>query len=680
MRALSGELSILVERWPTAIERVRLKAKDSKFAEASQLLLNINDLFTAINSGAMKYRWFIGAKFKKTVQEVRIVAEKIDPEGSLKDDWQVLWPDSLTPNSTNTDPAIWKTIIDMGQWLITANVAFRIYNYWLCLNAENIGDPIQESLGEVYSDCRVWCEHYVKYCGEHMQTEFGKMVRKVLARNDDLDMDRVADYCRTASGFIDDAGRKAVRQLIEDASLLCEHYGSFGQIRPFPYAVFIDVETTPDSKVDPYATHLRIAYDLLDDETMLIEHNHNPWRTGFWILIRGNRNSTKAVDLCHKLVKRCQVAGSRFRAVVIGQLAYDDSIRNVAGSVKYAGGDFFRRIAELKTHVLSGAYDNVIYFANENTTGAQPEWQKFEELSGKKMDSLSIFQSQSENIPSKSFSLAKVRLSLEQSAEWQADVGVLTVVTTEARAVRSVLEDLECDKRGPRTGCLFDFGNVSTPDGKWKIAHMQLRTEGTMSAAVAYQKLLEECRPKLIVVVGIAGGISSNVDLCDVVIANKVIYYDRRKIQDGAENRSAVLGNMEALIIDLIQSFLRSEGEYPEYASKENSPNAKFKVQVAPIGCGEAVLAMKESNVRSWLTSVDRKTLAVEMESSGVCHAFWEDNSNCWEKPIGVLVIRGISDHADKDKVDKYRNTASLHAADVFKRILNKFGAIAYNK
>ena len=678
MRALSGELSILVERWPSAIDRVRDAAKEGKYAEASELLLSVNDLFTAINSGAMKYRWFVESKFQTTVQEVRSAAEKIDPEGGLKDDWQVLWPDSLTPNATNTAPAIWKTITDMGQWLITANVAFRIYNYWLCLNAENAGERVPRPAIEVYSNCRKWAERYVKYCKEHMQTPFGKMVRSVLTRTEDREMHRVADYCRTASGFIDGAGRKAVRQLIEDASLLCEHYGSFGEIRPFPYAVFIDVEQLPDSKGDPYASQLRIASDLLDDETKLVEHNHNPWRTGLWILLRGgNRNSTKAVELCQKLVKRCLSTNVRFKAVVIGQLAYDDSVRDVAGSVKYSGGDFFRRISELKPHVLSAAYDNTVWLINENTTGAQPEWRKYEELSGQKSDSVSNVETKADDMPSKIFSVASVRLAIDPTAEWRADVGVLTVVATEARAVRSILKELVCDRKGPKTGRLFDFGSVLTAGGKCKVAHLQLREDGTMAAAVAYQKLLDECQPKLVVVVGIAGGISTDVDFCDVVIANKVIYYDRRKIQAGAENRSAGIGKIEARVIDLIQAYQRSEGEKPEYASKENSPTGKFKVQVAPMGCGEAVVAMKDSDVRKWLLTVDRKTLAVEMESSGVCHAFWDDTSSSEEKPLGVLVIRGISDHADKDKDDKYRIPASLHAAEVFRRILGHFASVA---
>lgn len=70
----------------------------------------------------------------------------------------------------------------------------------------------------------------------------------------------------------------------------------------------------------------------------------------------------------------------------------------------------------------------------------------------------------------------------------------------------------------------------------------------------------------------------------------------------------------------------------------------------------------------NWLLSVNGKTGAVETEAAGFSAAFNESTHNLND----ILIIRGISDKADVDKDDKWRQPASDNAAKVLKDFITK--------
>lgn len=409
IRALSGELSILLVRWTPSLNQVREKVRETRFVEAIQLLLSANSLFTALNSGAMKYRWFMDGRLSAVIKEVGVFTQLQDPTGDLSDDWNLLWPEASSPNATTTAPALWGHLNAMGSWLITANVAMRVFHYWLVRSAEANHQETPKQANAVFDDCKKWCGYFSIYCAPLLETPFGELVSQVLRTDSLQPLEAVADQCKQAAAFIEGAGRKAIRQLLSDSRVLCESYGTIGELRPFPYAVFFELENTIGSRSDHYSTHLQITSELLDEEARLVENNHNPWRNGLWILVRGNRNSTKAVELCHKLAARCNAQRLKFRAVVIGQLSYDDSIRDMSGSVKVAAGDFFRRIAEMRPRILPTHFHSSVVLVNERTAGYKSEGKKFRDVSGGKLGSVREVKSGNDDLPHKTFLVSEVR-------------------------------------------------------------------------------------------------------------------------------------------------------------------------------------------------------------------------------------------------------------------------------
>jgi adenosylhomocysteine nucleosidase len=257
------------------------------------------------------------------------------------------------------------------------------------------------------------------------------------------------------------------------------------------------------------------------------------------------------------------------------------------------------------------------------------------------------------------------QVNVHESASQQphrADVGVLTVLTEELRAVVDVFQ---------RAG---RFATARTPGGATayhavfpagvRCVAMQTLDRGPRSAAVAYQRMRHWWRPPVVLLVGIAGGIGEKVDVGDVVIADQVVYYDaRRDTADGPRRRGQDQPAAAVLRHRLNDFFLRYGDTVPL------APSGSVRVLRGPIGSGDAVVTDAGSDIRRYLLEYNEKTLAVETEAAGVAQAFYEELG---EDPAlrGWLTIRGISDRADRLKGDDRHREASEHAAAVMAALL----------
>jgi len=199
-----------------------------------------------------------------------------------------------------------------------------------------------------------------------------------------------------------------------------------------------------------------------------------------------------------------------------------------------------------------------------------------------------------------------------------------------------------------------------------------MREAGTGAASAAFGDLIREASPRLVCVTGIAGAIAPSMSLGDVVIANKIIYYDRRKIADEGVSREACIYKISAQVVDIANAYSRENRGGRERRTVDKKA-FDFKTLVAPLGCGEAVVAKRDSEVRAWFLATDRKTMAVEMEAAGVTHALWEMGQSRLQNLLGVLVVRGISDGADKEKGADFQFDAAANAAFVLRKLLRYY-------
>lgn len=256
------------------------------------------------------------------------------------------------------------------------------------------------------------------------------------------------------------------------------------------------------------------------------------------------------------------------------------------------------------------------------------------------------------------------------------DVGIITIVAEELAAVTDYFKENNSYKE--TTGSIharrFYLGKITNDIGSYyNIASTQAIEQGNRSVISAYNALAEEYNPNIIVLLGIAGSIKKKVKICDVVIADSIYYYDKRTIEESGSKHRIDPYKMNAWIKDLLNYFhLQKKTEEPYFVASKDSYRDKFTSFTGPIGSGEAVIKYRDAEERIWLESVNDKTLALETEASGFSQQFYEDELNLSRKAKGIFVIRGISDHADFKKDDKWRLPASINAMKVLVEILRE--------
>lgn len=251
------------------------------------------------------------------------------------------------------------------------------------------------------------------------------------------------------------------------------------------------------------------------------------------------------------------------------------------------------------------------------------------------------------------------------------DIGIITIVPPEKNAIDSILQN--CKKvDGKKTIRKYSMGFLEGADNySHSVVMTQQLNQGNESVVAAYKDLVAEFNPKLMILFGIAGSIHEKNKLCDVCIINQVIDYDKRK--EGEESIIEERGStyrVSAKLLVYINDFFNLHGENPTFKACENSIESKFEIRVGPLGSGNAVVGNPASKIKHWLKDFNTKVLAVETEAVGFSNTFYEEELNRKIDKIGALIIRGISDHADYDKDDKWRVMASNNAAIVVKEFV----------
>jgi adenosylhomocysteine nucleosidase len=256
-----------------------------------------------------------------------------------------------------------------------------------------------------------------------------------------------------------------------------------------------------------------------------------------------------------------------------------------------------------------------------------------------------------------------------QSSWW--DIGVITVLSEETQAVNAMLAAAgPCTQRTCDSGLRFREAHIEVAGKHITVAAVQALDRGQRAAVIAFDQLRQHYAPAVVVLAGIAGGISTAVRLGDVVVVQDVIYYDLRKETAGAVIHRGQSRPVPAAIRHAINAFFSDHGEPYQATIKDPAGTSRTcHVLPGPIGSGEAVVADKNSAIRQYVAAFNDKTLALETEAGGIAEAFYA-MAGTGTPGSGWLAIRGISDHADTGKDDAYHEIASRHAAAILHQML----------
>lgn len=234
--------------------------------------------------------------------------------------------------------------------------------------------------------------------------------------------------------------------------------------------------------------------------------------------------------------------------------------------------------------------------------------------------------------------------------------GIVTILPTETRAVLDTLGLADDGAAGQR----YYTGRVQVPHGFANVVATQPSGQGQRPIMAALTNLRDRYDPAVLVLVGIGGAIHDDVGINDVVISTRVVFYENRKLLPGKTLRRGQEFQASSAITHSVNAFFTVSGDPATLGG--HGGTAPFRVFHGPIGSGEAVLANSNSEIRRYLTRYNDKTMAVEMEAGGLAQ-FSHDTTTRAGAPLGWVVIRGISDHADVAKNDQFHNSAAVNAA-----------------
>lgn len=231
---------------------------------------------------------------------------------------------------------------------------------------------------------------------------------------------------------------------------------------------------------------------------------------------------------------------------------------------------------------------------------------------------------------------------MSESSDWVGPTGsrglvvVLTAMDVEYKAVRPYLEDVETYTHP--TGTRFEIGAL---DGCPAQVALAVTGQGNGAAAIIAQQAISLFEPRAVFFVGIAGGLLNSVQLGDVVIGERVYnYHGGRDDPDGTKPR---FHGYEAPheLLEIARSVAR-QGAWVGLLTEpaETDPTA----HIALIVSGEVVLNSRTSPLAEQIIKFYPNAAAIDMESFGVAQAGFKNK-------VGVIAVRGISDHADGSKV-----------------------------
>lgn len=247
-------------------------------------------------------------------------------------------------------------------------------------------------------------------------------------------------------------------------------------------------------------------------------------------------------------------------------------------------------------------------------------------------------------------------------------VGLVTIIDEEFAAAQEVF-----DLANTIPGSGYFVGDGVGPR-EWDVALLQAADRSNVPIATAVTNLMEDLRPQVLVLLGIAGGLCEKdrgrdgIQPGDVLLADQVSYVEFLKLEAGGVRlRSYAIDHPSVPLRKNVGMPLSKTFSIVEHLAEGKHPPAiaPCKIHIGGIVSGEKVLGDAKSHVQQSLLRPFDKALAVDMESIGMARAVCDGRDSFWYHPRYVI-IRGISDlvtAADNDEQRANWKPFAAHAA-----------------
>jgi len=613
-------------------------------------------IYRAINDGQRKFKWY---REKYPHEIIRRISSELE-EDIFKGIWDNFWSPNLNWTEDSEDYRKLDLAKKSGLWLLCANVYFLIAEFSL-YDYENI-----KTKEDIYKKIEYYYQEIKFFAPYSKVREIIPFVQDFISKKNDNSY--INSLFSITISKIDSLFSQA-DEIVGEAKAFYENYQRFPDVNYYNTALYIDF---PDEKYNTYADNLfksicfRITKSSTQDHAILkelpksdniIQGQKGEWYIGngkdaaFWVL-------QFAKEIINSLNGRCC-----FKIYYFADLLSNDyAVKVIDNSFTY--DKFWDLIVHFSEIISNTCFQNNIIYEIRDSSIDRTVINDNDGFNQFKLNSSKEITVRFPNI--RKFKLTEY-INMQNQIKEKFNVGIITVVTEEAQAVSL---EFGINKSNRKDGRFFYEGNYSLPNkNDLKIVHLQSSSQGNIPIISAYQSMVKNYIIDYVVLLGIAGSIKSDIKLCDVVIGTNVIYYEKKKETTKGLQRRGEIYNMKFDMTQFINRFFMNNSEPANFSSSLNSIELTFNTHRCLIGSGETVVANELSEIKKWLLDVNDKTGVVETEAAGFCHAFYE-TENTPNDGMNIILIRGISDHADYKKDDKWRLPASKNAVIVLKKLL----------
>jgi nucleoside phosphorylase len=222
-----------------------------------------------------------------------------------------------------------------------------------------------------------------------------------------------------------------------------------------------------------------------------------------------------------------------------------------------------------------------------------------------------------------------------------ARVAILTIIDEEFEEARDIFETRENIPGTPYY--IADLAQVHAPE-------VVLRLSGdraNVAAAGATAALLEAFRPEVVMLVGIAGGLSERgpMSLGDVCVPTYVHYGEFRKLTEELDALRYAAYDQPTLSAreNHVDAVRFADAQWGAHIAADRPDGGQPRVRMGSIVAGDKVMGNPTHEEQQGLARRFPDAIAVDMESFGVARAVHEARIAVPYNPR-LVIVRGISD------------------------------------
>jgi nucleoside phosphorylase len=236
----------------------------------------------------------------------------------------------------------------------------------------------------------------------------------------------------------------------------------------------------------------------------------------------------------------------------------------------------------------------------------------------------------------------------------------------------------------------FELYNVANDSTNYRATYIGskrvlIATDNKMGmpeACALSSKIIAKFSPTYLFMCGICGGVKDNEkEFGDILIATTTWNYDSGKRKFNRKKKQTVFepdpkqAELDPILFNLVNDFNRNRAllreihnDFKKIDETDLYPSRAPKIFCGPIASGSAVLA--DEREISKIRQAHRKLIGIDMETYGVMYAA---KSFYYNQQTHAMSVKSISDFADEQKNDRYRNYAAYTSAHfVYRFILEK--------